>query len=62
MEAVVQIFERAYFARDYGRLNDEEWSRFRRSMCDPRYHEAWVRAGVNSNLILARVLAVRVRV
>ena len=47
LEAVVQVFERAYFARRYGRLNDQEWSRFQRAMCSPEYHEMWARANVD---------------
>jgi len=48
--AVVQIWERAYFAHFYGRLNDAEWSRFQKAMCNPSNHEAWERAGLNSSL------------
>jgi hypothetical protein len=32
--ALWQIYERAYFARSYGRLGDEEWNRYQRFMCD----------------------------
>lgn len=31
----VQIMERAYFARMYGRLGDAEWGRYQTIMCDP---------------------------
>jgi hypothetical protein len=50
VESAVQIFERAYYARFYGRLNDEEWSRFQRRMCNPQLHEVWARANLNGNL------------
>jgi len=33
--ALVQIYERAYYARTYGRIGDAEWSRFQRIMCNP---------------------------
>jgi hypothetical protein len=54
MEAIVQIWERAYFAREYGRLNDEEWERYRRGMCNPGYHEAWDRAGLDGSIFAKR--------
>ncbi len=50
IEAVVQIYERAYFAHFYGRLNDEEWGRFQRRMCNPQFHQLWVRANLNGEL------------
>jgi len=50
MEAIVQIFERAYIARRYGRLNDQEWSRFETAMCNSEYHEMWASAKVNPSL------------
>lgn len=31
--ALLLNYERAYFARQYGRLGDREWSRYQRSMC-----------------------------
>jgi len=33
--ALVQIYERAYYARIYGSIGDAEWSRFQRIMCNP---------------------------
>jgi len=33
--ALYQLYERAYFARNYGRLGDEEWNRYRRWICAP---------------------------
>jgi len=33
--ALVQIYERAYYARVYGSIGDAEWSRFERNMCNP---------------------------
>jgi hypothetical protein len=30
----VQAYERAYFARGYGMLGDQEWRRFEQSLCD----------------------------
>lgn len=33
--SAVLNFERAYFARFYGRLGDSEWGRYQRIMCDP---------------------------
>jgi hypothetical protein len=33
--ALVQIYERAYFARSYGRIGDAEWSRFQVVICNP---------------------------
>ena len=35
-QAVMQIWERAYFARSYGQLGDEEWERYRKNMCAAR--------------------------
>jgi hypothetical protein len=32
-EALVLIYERAYFARMYGRLGDSEWARYDSSIC-----------------------------
>lgn len=32
-EALVLIYERAYFARTYGALGDSEWDRYRGSIC-----------------------------
>ena len=49
--AVVQIWERAYFAHFYGRLNDAEWNRFKKAICNPGYHEIWERAGVTISLV-----------
>lgn len=34
LQAVWQIFERAYFARKYETLGDSEWERYERSICD----------------------------
>ena len=34
-ESLYQLYERAYFARNYGRLGDEEWNRYRRWICAP---------------------------
>ena len=31
--ALLLNYERAYFARQYGRLGEREWSRYQRSMC-----------------------------
>jgi hypothetical protein len=33
--SLILVYERAYFARFYGRLGDAEWSRFQRLMCEP---------------------------
>ena len=33
--ALYQLYERAYFAREYGRLGDEEWNRYRKNICGP---------------------------
>ena len=33
--ALVQIYERAYYARVYGSIGDAEWSRFQTIMCNP---------------------------
>ena len=33
--ALYQLYERAYFSRNYGRLGDEEWNRYRRWICAP---------------------------
>jgi hypothetical protein len=49
-EALVQIYERAYFAREYGRLNNEEWGRYRSGMCNSSNQEIWARAGLDGNI------------
>lgn len=33
LEALLLNYERAYFARQYGRLGDREWARYQASMC-----------------------------
>lgn len=33
LEALLLNYERAFYARKYGRLGDEEWARYARSMC-----------------------------
>lgn len=50
LEAYIQIYERAYFARSYGRLNDSEWNRFQRIMCNPVNQEALARANLIDGL------------
>ncbi len=46
--ALFYILERAYFAREYGRLGDQEWRRYEQSMCSnfsrqvfPRLNRGW---------------------
>jgi len=34
LEALLILYERAYFARQYGRLGDREWSRYQRTICN----------------------------
>jgi len=34
-DALLLIYERAYFARFYGRLGDVEWERYESSICSP---------------------------
>jgi hypothetical protein len=41
--ALWQIYERAYFARSYGRLGDQEWGRYQRFMCQGRLSETRMR-------------------
>lgn len=43
--ALYLIYERAYFAREYGRLGDEEWNRYSNSMCDEFSRRIWPRLG-----------------
>ena len=42
LAANVAIYERAYFARFYGRLGDAEWERFRNGMCEPERSGNWL--------------------
>ena len=33
--ALYQLYERAYFSRNYGRLGDAEWNRYMKNICAP---------------------------
>jgi hypothetical protein len=37
--ALLLNYERAYFANFYGRLGDDEWARYQRSMCGPSFQK-----------------------